>query len=108
MRQNLNAQPLLPGMLITDEPGIYREGLHGVRHENILLCTEAPETGFGRWLRFESLTLCHFDTSALIPDLLDDEEKAWLNSYHRRVFDTLSPLLPPDVAAWLEEKTRGI
>lgn len=108
MRQNLNAQPLLPGMLITDEPGIYREGLHGVRHENILLCTEAPETGFGRWLRFESLTLCHFDTSALVPDLLDDEEKAWLNSYHRRVFDTLSPLLPPDVAAWLEEKTREI
>ena len=108
MRQNFNSQPLLPGMVITDEPGIYREGRHGVRHENVLLCVVAGENDFGRWLRFEPLTLCHFDTSAVIKELLDDSEVRWLNEYNERVFRTLSPRLPSDIALWLRDKTRPI
>ncbi|MCR5277295.1 MAG: aminopeptidase P family protein [Bacteroidales bacterium] len=105
IRQNFNRQPLLPGMITSNEPGIYREGLHGVRHENLVLCVDGGQNTFGHWLRFETLTLCHFDTSAVIPELLTDDERAWLNAYNARVRDELSPLLPPDVAVWLAEKT---
>ncbi len=108
IRQNLNPQALLPGMVVSDEPGIYREGLYGVRHENLLLCREAGCNDFGAWLRFETLTLCHYDTSILVTELLDRDEVIWLNEYNRRVFETLAPLLPAEVAAWLEEKTQPV
>ena len=108
VRQNLNPVPLQPGMVISDEPGIYREGLHGVRHENLLLCVSLGENEFGRWLGFEPLTLCPFDTSAILSELLDREELAWLNSYHAKVYDTLSPLLDEQTARWLQCKCRKI
>lgn len=108
IRQNFNRQPLLPGMITSDEPGIYREGQFGVRHENLLLCVEAGCNDFGRWLSFEPLTLCHFDTSALVRELLTQEEVDWLNAYHERVYRTLSPDLPSEVARWLREKTAAI
>ncbi len=108
IRQNFNKQALLPGMVTTDEPGIYREGRHGVRHENVLLCVDAGENDFGRWLRFEPLTLCHFDTSVLLTELLDESEIKWLNDYNERVFRTLSPRLSPEVSQWLREKTLPI
>ena len=108
IRQNFNKQALLPGMVTTDEPGIYREGRHGVRHENVLLCVDAGENDFGRWLRFEPMTLCHFDTSILVKELLDESEIKWLNDYNERVFRTLSPRLPSDVADWLRQKTLPI
>lgn len=108
MRQNLNPEPLRAGMIISDEPGIYREGEHGVRHENLLLCVEKGANEFGRWLGFEPLTLCPFDTSALDLTLLDRSETEWLDAYHQRVYDTLSPLLPGDLARWLQQKCRKI
>ena len=108
IRQSFNRQALLPGMVTTDEPGIYREGRHGVRHENVLLCVDAGENDFGRWLRFEPLTLCHFDTSVILTELLDDSEIKWLNDYNERVFRTLSPRLSPEVSQWLREKTLPI
>ena len=108
VRQNFNAQALLPGMILSDEPGIYREGMHGVRHENLVLVREDGKNDFGTWYAFETLTLCHYDTSALVPDLMTPAEKAWLNSYNERVFRTLSPRLPSDIAAWLREKTRPV
>ena len=108
IRQNFNRQPLLPGMITSDEPGIYREGLFGVRHENLLLCVEAGRNDFGRWLAFEPLTLCHFDTSILVRELLTQEEIDWLNAYHERVYRTLAPELPTEVARWLREKTAAI
>ena len=108
IRQNFNPQPLLPGMITSDEPGIYREGRWGIRHESLLLCVEAPETDFGRWCRFEPLTLCHIDTSPVRVGLLTGEEKAWLNAYNRKVYDTLAPYLDDTVGAWLLEKTAPL
>ncbi|MCD8312549.1 MAG: M24 family metallopeptidase C-terminal domain-containing protein, partial [Bacteroidales bacterium] len=103
-----NAQPLLPGMITSDEPGIYREGRHGVRHEILLLCVEDGRNDFGDWLSFEVLTLCHIDTSAIVRSLMLPEEIAWLNAYNSAVYDRLSPRLPAHVAAWLRSKTLPI
>ena len=100
-----NPQPLLPGMVTSNEPAIYREGMHGIRHENIVLCRDAGVSDFGEWLEFETLTLCHIDTSAIIPELLGPEAMQWLEDYNLRVYETLSPLLPEEVAEWLREKT---
>ena len=108
VRQNLNPTPLRPGMVISDEPGIYREGRHGIRHENLLLCKEMGTNEFGAWLGFETLTLCHIDTSAVIPALLTAEEKDWLNAYNERVYRELSPRLPSQIATWLRGKTRPL
>lgn len=84
-------------MVTSNEPGLYREGMHGIRHENVLLCREAGKDEFGDWLEFETLTLCHIDTSAVIADMLSRDELKWLNGYNERVYRTLSPLLPPGV-----------
>lgn len=108
IRQNFNRQALLPGMITSDEPGIYREGKFGVRHENLILCVDAGVNDFGHWLRFETLTLCHFDTSILVKDLLDRSEIDWLNAYNEHVYRTLSPRLTPSVASWLRQKTLPI
>ena len=108
IRYQYNPQPLLPGMVTSNEPGLYREGMHGVRHENIVLCREAGTSQFGEWLEFETLTCCHIDTSAIVPELLGQEALAWLNAYNARVYATLAPYLPSDVASWLMERTREI
>lgn len=108
MRQNFNRQALLPGMVLSDEPGIYREGMHGIRHENLLMCRCVGDNEFGSWLGFETLTLCHFDTSCLDVSLLTSDEREWLNSYNERVYEKLSPRLPADVAAWLRGKTMPV
>ena len=107
-RQNFNAYPFVPGVINTIEPGLYREGMHGVRHENVVLVREDGTNDFGTWYSFETLTLCHYDTSVLVRDLLTPDEIAWLNAYNERVYRTLSPRLPSDIAAWLREKTRAI
>ena len=105
IRYQYNPQPLLPGMVTSNEPGLYREGMHGIRHENIVLCKEAGSSEFGDWLDFETLTCCHIDTSAILPELVNKEELDWLNSYNEHVFRTLSPLLPEHIAQWLRIKT---
>lgn len=108
IRYQYNPQPLLPGMVTSNEPGLYREGMHGIRHENIVLCREAGTSEFGDWLDFETLTCCHFDTSAVIPELLGPEALAWLNAYNEKVYRTLAPQLPPEIAAWLRAKTMPL
>ena len=108
IRQNFNSTPLLPGMITSDEPGIYREGMHGVRHENLLLCVDAGTNEFGSWRAFEVLTLCHFDTAAIEPGLLGEDERRWLNSYNEKVYATLGHLLPEEEREWLRIKTRPI
>ena len=108
IRQNLKNQPLLPGMITSDEPGIYREGFHGIRHENMILCVRAGENEFGSWLKFETLTMTYLDVSPLMTELLDAQEIEWINSFNKRVFENISPFLLPEEKDWLKIKTRSI
>ncbi len=100
--------PLCAGMTVTDEPGIYLEGRFGVRIENTLLIKDFKETEFGEFLQMEPLTLCPIDTAPVVRELLSDEETAWLNSYHQRVFEALAPLLDGDEREWLRASTRPL
>jgi Xaa-Pro aminopeptidase len=93
---------LEPGMISSIEPGLYKPGRHGVRHENLAVVIECEETEFGRFLGFETLTLCPIDTRALDLDLLDANERDWLNEYHAQVCEALSPLLDEADRTWLE------
>lgn len=104
IRMEWRPAPLVPGMTVTDEPGIYIAGKFGVRTENTLLVTEYMQTAFGKFLQFEPLTLCPIDKSPIDKSLLAEDELCWLNSYHRMVRDRLMPLLDDgDDRAWLEE-----
>ena len=93
--------PLVAGMTITDEPGIYLPGRCGARTENTLLIVPYKETEFGKFLQFESLTLCPIDKTPIILEMMLPEEIDWLNQYHQRVFDTLAPHLSSDEMEWL-------
>ena len=108
IRQNLRNVPLLPGMVNSDEPGIYREGCYGIRHENLLLTVALEENEFGKWCGFETLTLCPFDTSMILPEWLGEEARAWLNDYHERVRRELAPALKGEALEWLERQTKAI
>ena len=102
-RMEWKPAPLVAGMTITDEPGIYLAGKFGARIENTLLIVPYKETEFGKFLQFESLTLCPIDKAPILVDMLLPEEIGWLNDYHKMVFDTLSPHLSDDEIAWLQE-----
>ena len=93
---------------VTDEPGIYLEGRFGVRIENVLLTQPWQETDFGRFLQFETLTLCPIDTAPLDVTLLTPEELQWLNDYHQLVFDRLSPHLDAPDRDWLRTATAPL
>lgn len=108
IRMEYRPAPIVEGMTVTDEPGIYLEGRFGVRIENTLVVVPYMETEFGRFLQFESLTLCPIDLSPVIADMLTAEEKAWLNDYHRMVYDKLAPLLDEEEREWLRENTREV
>ena len=108
IRMEYMPAPLVEGMTVTDEPGIYLPSLFGVRTENTLLIVPYKETQFGRFLQFEPLTLCPIDTAPIIRDMLTAEEAAWLNGYHKTVFDRLSPLLDGEDRAWLAEACAAI
>lgn len=95
---------LEPGMVSSIEPGLYRPGRHGVRHENLVAVREAGESEFGRFLGFETLTLCPIDTRALEPALLDADERVWLDAYHADVRAALAPRLEGTDRAWLEAR----
>ena len=100
-RTEQNPVPLRPGMITSDEPGVYREGSYGIRLENMLSVEKADETEFGCFLKFNVLTLCPFDVSVLLPDDMTDAEKAWLNEYHHRVKEALKPHLSKEEYEWL-------
>ena len=108
IRMEWRPAPLRAGMTVTDEPGIYLEGKFGVRIENTLLIVPAATTPFGEFLGFETLTLAPIDTTPVLPDMLTAEERQWLNSYHRRVRETLSPHLSAAEAAWLKAAARPL
>ena len=102
-RMEWKPAPLVAGMTITDEPGIYLPDRCGARTENTLLIVPYKETEFGKFLQFESLTLCPIDKAPIVREMMTQEEIQWLNDYHQRVFDTLSPHLSAEEAAWLRE-----
>lgn len=97
-----------PGMLISDEPAIYREGEYGIRIENLVLCYEDEETEFGRFLKFDTLSLCYIDKSLIDISLLDQKEIDWLNSYHEEVYDKLNLYLTAEERIWLKDKTEPL
>ena len=103
IRMEWKPAPLVAGMTVTDEPGIYLAGKFGVRIENTLLITYYNETEFGKFLQFESLTLCPIDKKPIIKEMMLPEEIVWLNQYHQRVFDVLSPRLDDNEIEWLQE-----
>lgn len=108
IRQEYRPAPMLEGMTVTDEPGLYLAGKFGVRIENTLLTVPYVTTEFGRFLRFEPLTLCPIDTKPIILDMLTEEERSVLNAYHRLVYDRIAPLLDTEHKEWLAEKTLPI
>ena len=97
-----------PGMLVTDEPGIYEEGEVGIRIENELVCVEREKNQYGQFLGFEAVTYCPIDLAPVRAELLDESEKAWLNAFHQTVYDTLAPRLTAPERAWLAEKTKAL
>lgn len=99
---------LEPGMVTSNEPGLYLEGKYGIRCENLIATVPAMTTEFGEFYRFETLTLYPFDLTLLDMDLMTAEDRAWLNDYHRQVREALTPHLTAEEAEWLAEKTREI
>lgn len=107
-RMNHMPALLLPGMTVTNEPGIYKPGRHGVRTENTMLIVPAQETEFGAYYKFEPLTLCPIDKEAILTDMLSDEEIAWFNQYHETVYRRLSPRLDKEECEWLRKATSPL
>ena len=103
-----NTQALLPGMIVSNEPGYYKTGAYGIRIENLVVVQPAEGETEREILEFETLTLAPIDRSLIDSSLLDDEEIAWLDGYHARVRETLTPLVDPDTAHWLGEATAPI
>lgn len=103
-----NHLPIEVGEVLSNEPGLYRQGKHGIRTENLIACTTDTENEFGRFLKFETLTLCPIDTKPVKVDMLHADEKEWLNNYHKMVYDKLSPHLDKEHKDWLKQKTKKI
>jgi len=106
-----NAAPqtaMQAGMITSIEPGTYRPGQWGVRIENLVFNREAGRSEFGDFLEFETLTLCPIDTRCLLPELLSEEERSWLNGYHQQVCERLAPLLDGEALQWLQKRTAAI
>ena len=100
--------PFKPGMIVSNEPGFYKEGGYGIRLENLILCQESKVTEYGRFLNFETLTVVPFDLDAVDVTLLDSKEKQLLNDYHSRVYSELSAYMTEEELVWLKNATRAI
>lgn len=100
--------PLEEGMVISNEPGIYLEGRFGIRHENLVMCRKGEQSGYGQFMYLEPLTMVPFDREAILPEIMTERELQWLNDYHRRVYEALSPYFTGEEAEWLQEATAAI
>ncbi|HHD2587181.1 TPA: aminopeptidase P family protein [Clostridium perfringens] len=104
-----NKVALEPGMIITNEPGVYREGKHGIRTENTMVVVkDTYSEEFGEFYKFDTISLCPIDLAGLDISLINEEEKAWLNNYHKKVYDLLSPYLNEDEKEFLKNETREL
>ncbi len=99
---------LEPGMITTDEPGVYLEGQYGIRIENELLCVEDEKNEYGQFLRFETITYCPIDLDGIEPSLMSAQEKTWLNDYHKTVYELVAPHLTEEERTWLVKYTEEI
>ena len=103
-----NGQALLPGMIVSNEPGYYKTGAYGIRIENLVVVQPVEGAGEREMLGFETLTLAPIDRSLIDASLLEEDEIAWLDGYHKRVRETLTPVVDPDTARWLAAVTQPI
>jgi Xaa-Pro aminopeptidase len=108
IRMEQNTTPLLSGMVTSNEPGLYIEDKYGIRTENLMLTCDAGEGMFGKYLCFETLTLCPISTEPIIKSLLTEEEINWLNNYHQRVYEQLADDLSHEEQIWLKKATAEI
>ena len=108
LRVSYNPQKFEEGMTVTNEPGVYIEGSHGIRLENELIVHKDEKTEFGQFMKFETMTYVPLDLDGVVPELLSPEEKKFLNDYHKMVFDKVSPHLEPEEKEWLKKYTREI
>lgn len=108
IRPQDNGIEMEPGMISSNEPGVYRRDQYGIRIENLILSRVKQESEFGTFMDFETLTLCPIDSRLVDAGLLTPDEKAWFNNYHQRVYEQLAPRLDQDHQQWLKEKTKAI
>ncbi|MGX8682529.1 MAG: M24 family metallopeptidase C-terminal domain-containing protein, partial [Bacteroidales bacterium] len=108
IRMEENPVVFQAGMTVTDEPGLYKAGSHGIRTENVLLTIPAGEGMFGNYLKFETVTLCPIDKRPILKEMLTKEEIEWLNQYHLRVYDLLAPHLDFEERYWLAKATSAL
>lgn len=108
IRMNENPIILQPGMVTSNEPGVYKAGSHGVRIENLILVVQEGEGMYGNYYSFETITLCPICTKGVIKELLNKEEVEWFNNYHQKVYNELSPLLNDEEKSWLKVATQKL
>lgn len=108
IRKELNPQELLVGMVCSNEPGFYVENQYGIRHENLVAVKNSESTAYGTFYEFETLTICPFDRETILVELLSDEEKQWINNYHKWCEEKLSNELEGDVKKWFLEQVKSI
>jgi Xaa-Pro aminopeptidase len=108
IRMNENPVVLVEGMLTSNEPGVYKAGKHGIRTENLVLTKVSGEGMFGRYLEFETVTLCPIDTRCITPGVLNDDECRWLNNYNKHVYDELHASLSEADCKWLRDTFKAI
>jgi len=108
IRRELNPIALEEGMIVSNEPGVYKADKHGVRIENLIAVQEKEKNDFGKFMCFKDLTLCPYELDAINISLLNEDEKSWLNDYHKKVLEKLSPYLLEDEVLWLKNATKEI
>lgn len=108
IRQNGNTVPLEPGMILTNEPGVYKEGKFGIRTENVMVVVKDEINDCGEFYKFDTISYCPIDLNGVKVELLNDDEKEWLNNYHKKVYDKLSPYLNEEEKELLKIETREI
>jgi len=108
IRENAAVTPFVEGMIVSNEPGYYQAEAFGIRHENLVLCKLDEKTEYGQFLRFDTLTMVPFDLDGIDVELMNSQEIEWLNAYHKKVYETLSPYLNEEEKMWLAEATQPI
>ena len=108
IRPNGNTVPLEPGMMLTNEPGVYKQGKFGIRTENVMVVVKDEVNDCGEFYKFNTISYCPIDLNGIKVELLNDDEKEWLNSYHKKVYDKLSPYLNEEEKELLKIETREI